>query len=986
MLSGAHVLIRHGPAASTTEDSVETLFALLSDGGGEMGERICRYDWTKTPLGPITTWSQAFRTALRLCMASRLPAGIYWGPEHIFLYNDAHRANLGHKHPHALGRPAAVVWPEVFGTIEPLMQKCLLRGETCGADELPLLLSRAGFRQEVYFSFSYEPLINESGVIEAVYAVIVDTSKRVIAERRLRTLRALASSERHSKSPPDALTSAARVIAQNAYDVPFASLYLWSENRRDASLCALSNIEAGGPASPATVHRGANGAFAELAGLSSGKLLETRDIVSGLTLNSAAGWKAPPVKMVVLPFGSAAVGAPAGFGIFGINPHAPMDSEYLGFLHMLAGQIAESIEAAYVSQREGARVKALAALDHAQTTFFGNVSHELRTPLTLMLGPLEETLDGNGGPLTDEQRAALAMVRRNGLQLQKLVNEVLDFARTQSDRLHAMFEPVNLSALTAQLASSFEWFARKANIVFRVECEELGEPVYVDRDIWSKIVLNLLSNAFKYTVQGEIRVVLRKRDAAELIVSDSGMGIPQRELARIFERFHRVAGTGGRSSEGAGIGLALVKELVEQHGGSVTVRSKLGEGSTFTVSIPLGLSHLSASNIRAVGDIQSTPAAHAHGGCQAHTEQAAFCGEFAALEAIQHKPSSSPGPAGGKRVLLVDDNADMREYTGMVLGKHFEVEAVADGRAALAAARTSPPDLVIADVMMPNLDGLALLRELRGNEGTRAVPVILLSARGGEESRIQGLEGGADDYLVKPFSARELVARANSAIKLARLRAQAAQQDERLRIARDLHDTLLQSVQGMSFLLEAGLQQLASDEDSAHRLFHNAMQAATQAVAEGREVLSLLRSSAPERYDLTEGLLRLGRELLGGTPMRFSVNVEGQQRELRPRAWTEAYAICREALSNAARHADAHSSVLKLSYLSDFEVVISDDGKGMSARMISRGREGHFGLTGMRERAASLGARLAFESGRGAGTTIMLTIPGNVAYAEQAAG
>jgi signal transduction histidine kinase len=954
------VLISCDQAVSTTADSAdsaESLFALLSDGGGEMGERIRRYDWTRTALGPIATWSHAFRTALRLCMASRLAAGIYWGPDHIFLYNDAHRANLGHKHPHALGQPGAVVWPEVFATIEPLLQKCLLSGATCGADELPLLLSRAGFLQEVYFSFSYEPLINENDAIEAVYAVIVDVSKRVIADRRLRTLQALATAERHLKSPAGALAAAARVIAQNPYDVPFASLYLWSEDRREASLCAVSNIEVGGPASPATVRRGAQSAFTQLVGLSGGKLIETRDIESGLALQSVAGWKTPPAKMAMLPLASAASGAPAGFCIVGLNPHAPVDSEYLVFLQMLAGQVVESIAAAHVSQREGARVQALAALDHAQTTFFGNVSHELRTPLTLMLGPLEETLDGSGGPLTDEQRAALGMVKRNGLQLLKLVNEVLDFARNQSDRLHAMFEPVNLAVVTEQLAASFEWFARKTGIVFRVECEDLGQPVYVDRDIWGKIVLNLLSNAFKYTVAGEIRVVLRKRATAELIVSDSGVGIPQRELARIFERFHRVEGVGGRSCEGAGIGLALVKELVEQHGGSVTVHSKLGQGSTFTVSIPLGLNHLSKSNVRATEDSM-------------------------ALETIKCKSSaSSPLVAGSKRVLLVDDNADMREYGIVVLGEHFDVEAVEDGEEALAAARNNPPDLVIADVMMPKLDGLALLRELRGNEGTRAVPVILLSARAGEESRIQGLEGGADDYLVKPFSARELVARANSAIRLAQLRAQVAQQDERVRIARDLHDTLLQSVQGMSFLLAAGLQKFASDEDSALGFFRNAMQAATQAVAEGREVLSLLRSSAPERYDLTEGLRRLGRELLHGTPTRFSINVEGRRRELRPRAWAEAYAICREALSNAARHAHAHSSVLKVSYLHDFEVVISDDGKGMSARMISNGRESHFGLKGMRERAANLGARLAVESGRGAGTTVMLTIPGNVAYA-----
>ena len=182
-------------------------------------------------------------------------------------------------------------------------------------------------------------------------------------------------------------------------------------------------------------------------------------------------------------------------------------------------------------------------------------------------------------------------------------------------------------------------------------------------------------------------------------------------------------------------------------------------------------------------------------------------------------------------------------------------------------------------------------------------------------------------------------------------------------------------------LIEAGLQQLSPKEHSARRCFQDARQAAGMAVAEGRAVLSLLRSPKSERCDLGEGLRRLGRELLGDKSTRFSIDVVGRQRELRPRAWAEAYAICREALSNAARHADAHSSVLRLSYQDDLEISVRDDGKGMSLRMISKGRCGHFGLNGMRERAAGLGAKLSLESRRGAGTTVILTIPGGVAYA-----
>ena len=949
---------------AATPDSAESVFGLLFDGGGEMGDRIRRYDWAKTPLGPIAGWSQAFKTALRLCMASRLPAGIYWGPEHIFLYNNAHSANLGHKHPHALGQPAAIVWPEVFGTIEPLMQKCLLEGKTAGADELPLLLSRPGFMQEVYFSFSYEPLISERGGIEAVYAIIVDASKRVIAERRLRTLQTLGSSDRHPKCPAEALTAAAQIIERNVYDVPFASFYLWNANRDEASLYAVSNIEADTAMSPATVGAGDSSQVAELARLAGSELIEIRDSTAELKLESNIGWKAPPTRLAVLPIPSAAAGAPAGFCIVGLNPHAPFDSKYLDFLQMLAGHLGDSVAAAYVYQREQARAKALVALDDAQSTFFGNVSHELRTPLTLMLGPLEELLDGNSGSLSNEQLASLCMIRRNGLQLLKLVNEVLHFARDQRERLHAIFEPVNLTSLTAQVAASFDWIAKRAGIAFTVECEELEQPVYVDRDVWSRIVLNLLSNAFKYTANGEVRVVLRKRVGVELVVSDSGVGIPQRELGRIFERFHRVTGAGSRKCEGSGIGLSLVKEFAEQLGGSVAVRSKLGEGSTFTVFIPFGPVRSSAG-FRATDTVQRPSTA------VVPAEPRALLTRAVDTNAQGRRP----------RVMLVDDNADMREYCSRILSEHFDLEIHPDGQSALREARQRPPDLVITDVMMPNIDGLALLRELRQDSLTRAVPVILLSALAAEDARIQGLKDGADDYLVKPVSSRELVARVTSAINLAELRAQAAQQDERLRIARDLHDTLLQSVQGLSLLIEAGLQKLSPREDSVRRCFQDAMQAANMAVAEGRAVLSLLRSAKSERCDLSEGLRRLGRELLGDKSTKFSIDVVGRQRELRPRAWAEAYAICREALSNAARHANADSSSLRLSYLDDLEIIVSDDGIGMGDRMIAKGRNGHFGLNGMRERAAGLGAKLSLDSRRGAGTTVILTIPGDVAYA-----
>jgi signal transduction histidine kinase len=304
----------------------------------------------------------------------------------------------------------------------------------------------------------------------------------------------------------------------------------------------------------------------------------------------------------------------------------------------------------------------------------------------------------------------------------------------------------------------------------------------VDPDIWEKIVLNLISNAFKFTLEGEIEVRLRAAGShCELSVRDTGVGIPEAELPRIFERFHRVEQSGGRTIEGTGIGLALVQELTKLHGGSVKVESALGRGSTFTVAVPFGTAHLPAERIGPAREL-SAPDREA----RPYVEELLRWipipeGQRGAERGVTHPTTErveDHAPARGKdrsdeprpRVLLADDNADMREYLRHLLAQRYLVEAVADGQAAIEAARRTRPALVLSDIMMPRLDGFALLREIRADPGLRTVPVVLLSARAGEESRVEGLEAGADDYLVKPFSARELLARVTTNLELARFR------------------------------------------------------------------------------------------------------------------------------------------------------------------------------------------------------------------------
>lgn len=414
----------------------------------------------------------------------------------------------------------------------------------------------------------------------------------------------------------------------------------------------------------------------------------------------------------------------------------------------------------------------LRELDRVKSEFFSNISHEFRTPLTLMLGPLEEVLSDADNVLSANTRELLNVANRNALRLQKLVNALLDFSRLEAKRLQIDAVPTDLAALTGALASNFQTVCTRAGLQLVIDCPPLPMPVSVDRDFWEKIVLNLLSNALKFTLSGSIEV--RQHivgNTVELSIADTGSGIPTDELALIFERFHRVAGSRGRTHEGSGIGLALVKELVLLHGGDVRVESEVGRGSTFIVSIPLSRTDISI----VANTSHSTTAAHASPSANAFAEEALHW-------LPQHSPESSVPPQTRGHIVLAEDNADMRAYiSGLLTAQGYRVSAMSDGAEALAECLKNPPDLVLSDVMMPIMDGFALLQHLRADARTNVMPVILLSARAGEDARIEGLDAGADDYLVKPFGARELLARVEGAIRLLRVRRDAIQREEQLK-------------------------------------------------------------------------------------------------------------------------------------------------------------------------------------------------------------
>jgi signal transduction histidine kinase len=749
----------------------------------KMSELVRAFDWGSTPLGDAATWPPGLKTTVRILLTSQFPMWMAWGPELTVLYNDAYaRTTLGRKHPWALGKPANIVWPEVWKDVAPRIERVLQTGEASWDETLPLILERSGYPEETYHTFSYSPLAGPDGGNAGMLCVVMEDSGRVLGERQLASLGTLAATFVDANSKAEVF-EAIEVGLANQKDIPFALVYLFEDDSSRLELVARCSMDAGHPAACPEIVLDAPDCPWPLELLTSSEPVTLENLSEWFADLPPGPWDRPPEKARLVPFSRRGQSTPAGVFIAALNPYRQLDASYAGFLDLIAGQIAASITNAEAYETEKKRAEALAELDRAKTSFFSNVSHELRTPLTLILGPIEDALTSQAPPTP----ASLEMLHRNALRLLKMVNGLLDFVRIEAGRLHAVYEPTDLSLLTAQLASVFRSAVERAGLQFIVECPPLPEPVYVDREMWEKIVLNLLSNALKSTFDGEIRVALSTdRIAAELKVSDTGTGIPEQDLPHLFERFRRVEGAVRRSHEGTGIGLALVKELVEMHGGTIAVESTQAIGTTFTVRVPFGQKHLTRGQI--VADSLNPVVLQGSAVAWAREAMGWLPGEDRLIDEITHTDASDrpQGTAvaeeGEKKpvVLLVDDNADMRDYVRGLLGGRFNVVPAPDGRAALEAMSLVHPDLVLTDVMMPEMDGFALLTALRRNPETCVIPVIMLSARAGEESRIEGLGAGANDYLTKPFTARELVARVEAQLKMARMRKQASETEAAL--------------------------------------------------------------------------------------------------------------------------------------------------------------------------------------------------------------
>ncbi|MGV8908154.1 MAG: ATP-binding protein [Propionicimonas sp.] len=560
------------------------------------------------------------------------------------------------------------------------------------------------------------------------------------ASLRLGILARLANAVALAEEPGQVARRAAAVLRQNDADTPLVWLLeVLHQGYRDVSAV----VSAASPvADPSGRHAAAVHALA-VAAASSGQ----HEV---LTMSGSVTVVELHAQSIVEP-GQA---TPSLILVVGTADRLSGDAEFSDYLELAAAVIGAGVSGLRELAVERQHSETLRELDATKSAFLANVSHELRTPLSLIFAPLEEVLDVDDG-LTGRLRERLVLVRGNVVRLRRMVDAMLDFSRMEAGRIVPNLTEVDVAALLRSLAAEFGPAIERAGLEFALDLPNLPRTAQLDRDIVERIVLNLLSNALKYTPRGSVRLQLNPSPTGfEVSVHDTGIGIAVRDQDRVFARFEQLPRRAqARSSEGAGIGLAMVKELSELLGGSVDLRSAPGRGSTFTVQLPyLPPQHIQGSE----GDRSITPRG-----------VAAFLADADAWE-LPIQPAIELVDRGGRpRLLVAEDSADLARYLADVLSDTYEVESVADGLQALAAARERRPDALLADVMMPGLDGFALVAEIRSDPLLKDLPVLLLSARVGQEAAVTGLARGADDYLVKPFDLAELRARLASNIRRA---------------------------------------------------------------------------------------------------------------------------------------------------------------------------------------------------------------------------
>ncbi|RZA29743.1 MAG: diguanylate cyclase, partial [Lysobacteraceae bacterium] len=601
-------------------------------GGGEMGALIRSMDWSGTPLGPLDRWPQSLRTTVSLCLSSTFPILVCWGEQDIQIYNDAYRPICGDLHPRSMGGPFKEIWATALPVVGEAFDRAH-KGEGAYIRDQRMFLDRHGYLEEAFMTFSFSPIRDESGAVGGIFHPITETTAQVLGARRTRGLRELSDALASARSASEIGRQLAAGHAALAEDLPFVLFYQHDAVTGQLLLRGRAGIDGHCALAPATL--ALDDAVWPFARAAAGRGTRRVDGLAARFAGVRCGtYDEAPGTALVMPVILPGQVEPYGYLVAGVSARRAIDADYRNFYDLLAAAVGTAVGNVTAYELEQRRAEELAKIDRAKTAFFSNVSHEFRTPLTLILGPLDDALADADEPLGPAQRQRLDLTHRNALRLLKLVNSLLDFSRIEAGRVQASYQPVDLARLTTDLAGVFESAMARGGLAYRVETEALEAPVFVDRDMWEKIVFNLLSNAFKFTLEGSVTLRLARHGSmVRLSVIDTGIGIPASQVERVFERFHRVEGAAGRTYEGTGIGLALMQELVWLHGGSIAVHSVEGEGTRFDVDLPFGHAHLPADRIM--------PAS-----ASAHEKEGQRLGAAFVEEALRWLPDEAGVPAG----------------------------------------------------------------------------------------------------------------------------------------------------------------------------------------------------------------------------------------------------------------------------------------------------------------------------------------------------
>ncbi|RIB29047.1 hypothetical protein C2G38_1271384 [Gigaspora rosea] len=789
---------------------------------------VYNYDWSSTSLGTMDSWDPAFKNAVTLCLQTAFPAVIYAGPGWVQIYNEAYESVLMTKQ-NAQGKPFKEVWPEIYEQSAALFEIVTTTGKGLFREDELYLLERDGYIEEAYFNYTCSPIFISDGSAYGTFCLVQETTPKVLNARRLKILGEFGRRITEVESLESACHIITKILGDNNVDIPYAMIYLVNRKLNTASESLIARLitttfdydcKSGWlfpdnlPETPEIID------LTKDVDKNYNTLIELKREAATYSFLKCDSW---PINLlikdgdhikVLLDDGSQAVllltkislcddQVLSAILICGINRRRTLDEKYMEFLKLITNQMNRCLLRARSIEEEKKRSKLLTELNHQKVLFFQGISHELKTPLTLMLSPLDDII--NACPQEAPIMTYFQIIRRNAHRLLKLINTLLQFSNIESEKLDACYRETNIVELTQELVSDFKSMAETLGLDYAIDIpladefnQVVGDKVYLDHDMYETIVFNLCSNALKHTWNGSvtIRLYVDYKDKNKMIVleiSDTGVGIPELALPNIFQRFYRVESQSSRSHEGTGIGLALVKELVTFHGGDITVTSVVNKGTTFKCWFPIGCDHLPTDKIQR-NNVEN-PISY---GRELYTSRKLYLEESSQwvknskfddqndvdklsiddknIDIDKMLPKDitfyfSTDNEKKYQILLVDDNNDMRDYLADLL-KEFDVHRACDGQDAIRVLKklNRLPDLVLSDIMMPNMNGYELLEILRSNVKTQMIPVILLSAKACEESRIKGLDKGADDYLIKPFSTRELIARIQANIELSHLR------------------------------------------------------------------------------------------------------------------------------------------------------------------------------------------------------------------------